>query len=286
MYYGGIEAGGTKFVCAVIDDQEKVVDRISFPTRGPEETLIDVFAFFKKYPIASLGVGSFGPIDVNKNSKTYGYITSTPKLKWQNFAFLKTLEDHFSIPVAFSTDVNAAAYGELLRGAGKGLSDLIYLTIGTGIGGGIITNGHILNAYNASETGHILIRRSPSDTYEGCCPFHKDCLEGMASGPAIEGRYGKKAFDLTNQEDVWILEADYIAQALMNYTLILRPEKIILGGGVMHQKHLLPLIREKFTSLLANYVDVPPVEEYIVLPGLDDNAGIMGSILLGKDLLH
>lgn len=285
MYYGAIEAGGTKFVCAVYDENNTLVKRISLPTRSPEETLADVFAFFEEYPVESLGVGSFGPIDVNENSDTYGYITSTPKLKWQNFAFLDALKEKITAPIAFTTDVNTSAYGEFKSGSAKGLSHTVYLTVGTGIGAGIIVNGKLLSTYSTPEAGHVLVRRVPGDNYEGCCPFHKDCLEGMASGPALEGRYKEKAINLTDQKEVWEMEANYLAQALMSYTLILRPERIILGGGVMNQAHLLPLIHENLTYLLAGYIQTPPMEEYVVLPGLGDDAGIMGAMLLGKELL-
>lgn len=285
MYYGAIEAGGTKFVCAVYDENNTLVKRISLPTRSPEETLADVFAFFEEYPVESLGVGSFGPIDVNENSDTYGYITSTPKLKWQNFAFLDALKEKITAPIAFTTDVNTSAYGEFKSGSAKGLSHAVYLTVGTGIGAGIIVNGKLLSTYSTPEAGHVLVRRVPGDSYEGCCPFHKDCLEGMASGPALEGRYKEKAINLTDQKEVWEMEANYLAQALMSYTLILRPEQIILGGGVMNQAHLLPLIHENLTYLLAGYIQTPPMEEYVVLPSLGDDAGIMGAMLLGKELL-
>ncbi|MCL6572120.1 MAG: ROK family protein [Bacillus sp. (in: Bacteria)] len=285
MVYGAIEAGGTKFVCAISNDQFEIIERISFPTMSPEETLNSVFTFFDHYSLKSIGIGSFGPIDVNKNSKTYGYVTTTPKLGWSNFDFVGSVKDRYQIPVAWTTDVNASAYGEIKKGNARGCDSCLYITVGTGIGAGAVINGKLLEGYGHPEMGHLLVRLHPDDTYSGSCPYHGCCFEGLASGPAIEGRYGVKGHLLEKETRVWEMEAYYIAQALVNYTLILRPEKVILGGGVMKQKQLFPLIRNEFTKLMGNYIPTPELNHYIVEPGLGDDAGISGCLLLAAETL-
>ena len=281
--FGAIEAGGTKFVCAVSDENFTIKERVSIPTTTPEETMTEVFSFFDQYELTAIGIGSFGPIDVNKESDTYGYITSTPKAAWKFYDFLGSVKNRYSVPIGWTTDVNAAALGEIKLGAAKGLKSCVYLTVGTGIGGGAVINGELLEGYGHPEMGHIPVRLHPNETYKGTCPYHGDCLEGIAAGPAIEGRFGKKGHLLADQEEVWEIEAYYLAQALMNYTLILSPERIVLGGGVMKQKQLYPLVRQKFAELINDYVQVPDLEQYIVAPGLEDNAGILGSLLLAAD---
>ncbi|WP_317450554.1 ROK family protein [Desemzia incerta] len=281
--FGAIEAGGTKFVCAVSDENFTIKERVSIPTTTPEETMTEVFSFFDQYELTAIGIGSFGPIDVNKESDTYGYITSTPKTSWKFYDFLGSVKNRYSVPIGWTTDVNAAALGEIKLGAAKGLKSCVYLTVGTGIGGGAVINGELLEGYGHPEMGHIPVRLHPNETYKGTCPYHGDCLEGIAAGPAIEGRFGKKGHLLADQEEVWEMEAYYLAQALMNYTLILSPERIVLGGGVMKQKQLYPLVRQKFAELINDYVQVPDLEQYIVAPGLEDNAGILGSLLLAAD---
>jgi fructokinase len=283
MYYGGIEAGGTKFICAISNEQFEIIEKVSIPTTTPAETLNQVFAFFDHYSLKSIGIGTFGPIDVNKDSETYGFITTTPKQGWSQFNFLGEVKKRYNIPVAWTTDVNAAAYGEYKKGSAMEKNSCLYLTVGTGIGGGAIVNGHILDGFGHTEMGHILIRQHPEDHYKGKCPYHHNCLEGLAAGPSIEERYGKKGFELESDEKVWEMESYYLAQALVDFTLILRPEKIILGGGVMKQKQLFPLIRKAFNKLINNYVTTPELDDYIVSPGLGDEAGIMGCLLLGAD---
>lgn len=281
--FGAIEAGGTKFVCAVSDKNFIIKDRVSIPTTTPEETMTEVFSFFDQYELKAIGIGSFGPIDVNKESDTYGYITSTPKTAWKFYDFLGSVKNRYSVPIGWTTDVNAAALGEIKLGAAKGLKSCVYLTVGTGIGGGAVINGELLEGYGHPEMGHIPVRLHPNETYKGTCPYHGDCLEGIAAGPAIEGRFGKKGHLLADREEVWEMEAYYLAQALMNYTLILSPERIVLGGGVMKQKQLYALVRQKFAELINDYVQVPNLEQYIVAPGLEDNAGILGSLLLAAE---
>jgi fructokinase len=242
MVIGGVEAGGTKFICAVGDENGNVIERIQFPTTIPLETMPQVIDFFKKFAVQAIGVGSFGPIDINPTSPTYGHITTTPKTKWRNFPIIQTIKKALDVPIGFNTDVNAAALGEAASGAAKGLDSCLYITVGTGIGAGAVVNGQLLQGFSHPEMGHILIRRHPNDSYAGKCPYHRDCFEGLASGPAIEERWGKKGSELANQREVWELEAFYIAQALMQYILILSPQKIILGGGVMNQKQFFPSI--------------------------------------------
>ncbi|WP_277631020.1 ROK family protein [Atopococcus tabaci] len=283
---GAIEAGGTKFVCAVSDDQLTIQERVTIPTTTPEETMKQVFAFFDRFEIAAIGVGSFGPIDINTESPTYGYITTTPKTAWENFDFLGSLKTRYDVPMGWTTDVNAAALGELEKGAAKENHSCVYLTVGTGIGGGAVVNGQPLEGFGHPEMGHLLVRTHPDDSFEGLCPYHGNCLEGLASGPAIEKRYGKKGHELGDRNEVWEMEADYLAQALVSYALVLSPEKFILGGGVMKQQQLFPMIREKFTEKMAGYVAVPEMNSYIVPPGLGDDAGITGSLILAQRELN
>ncbi|AQY51780.1 fructokinase [Listeria weihenstephanensis FSL R9-0317] len=282
MVFGAIEAGGTKFVVAVGDASGNVLKRETYPTTEPAETMRSVEQFFKQYEgeLEAIGVGSFGPIDVRKSSPTYGYITSTPKLAWRNYDIVGALKKAFSVPIGFTTDVNAAALGEVTLGAAEGLSSCMYITIGTGIGAGAVVNGKILEGYSHPEMGHIMVRRHKHDRYQGNCPYHDDCLEGLAAGGAIEKRWGKKSIELAENEEVWNLEAHYIAQALMNYSLILSPERIVIGGGVMKQRQVFPLVRKKLKTLIAGYIQLPNLEEYIVPPKLEDDAGITGCILL------
>ena len=284
MLLGAIEAGGTKLVCAVGDENGGVMERVSFPTTTPKETLEKVVSFFKGKNIEALGVGSFGPIDPNVNSKNYGYITTTPKPHWGNYDILGELKNHFKLPMGFDTDVNGAALGELKWGAAKNLKSAMYITVGTGIGAGAVVEGNMIHGLLHPEMGHILIRRDPSDQYKGGCPFHSDCLEGLASGPAIEERWGKKAYELPVDHEAWDLEAYYLAQALVNYILIISPEKIILGGGVMKQNQLFPKIRKNVKEILNGYINkkeiLEGIDDYIVSPGLEDNAGICGALAL------
>ncbi|CAM4165100.1 ROK family protein [Listeria ivanovii] len=285
MVYGAIEAGGTKFVVAIGKESGEIIKRESYPTTEPAETMKAVIQFFKQYQdeLKAIGIGSFGPIDIRKSSPTYGYITQTPKLAWRNYDIVGAMKREFNVPIGFTTDVNAAALGEVSLGAAEGLSSCIYLTIGTGIGGGAVVSGKILEGFSHPEMGHIMVRCHKLDRFTGSCPSHSDCLEGLAAGGAIEKRWGKKAVELADDEEVWNLEAHYIAQALMNYTLILSPERIILGGGVMKQRQLFPLIRQKLKALVNNYVQLPDLERYIVPPKLEDDAGITGCVLLAVD---
>lgn len=282
MYFGGIEAGGTKFVCAVADENQQIVEKVSISTTTPEETLAKVFQFFDAYPLKAMGIGSFGPIGIDQTQENYGFVLATPKKGWANFDFLGSMKEKYAIPFAWTTDVNAAAYGELKKGAAQGKNSCIYLTVGTGIGAGVVLNGEIFQGIAHPEMGHIYVKRHPQDTYEGTCPYHKDCLEGLAAGPSLEARTGIKGQELPEDHPVWDIQAFYIAQALMNYALTLAPEKIILGGGVMNQEHLLQKIRQQFLEQMAGYMETPAPEEYIVRWGLPNESGIIGSLLLAE----
>ncbi|MCI1134312.1 ROK family protein [Enterococcus gallinarum] len=287
--YGSIEAGGTKFVCAIGDEEMTIKERVSFPTTTPEETMALVIDFFKKYEdqLVGIGIGSFDSIDIHRDSATYGYITSTPKLAWQNFDFVGTMKQAFPIPIAWITDVNAAAYGEYVFGKGKGLSSVVYYTIGTGVGGGALQDGRFVEGFSHPEMGHMLVVPHPDDSFEGSCPFHGNCLEGMAADPAIEKRLGKKGQELSEDEPFWSIEAEYIAQCAYNTTLMLSPDVIIFGGGVMKQRHMVEKVHQAFERLVNGYVKTPAVADYIVTPELEDNAGTLGCLALAREaVLH
>lgn len=285
MRIGGIEAGGTKMVCAVGDEKGELFERVTIPTRQPEETFEEMIRYFSDKQIEALGIGCFGPVDLNRSSATYGFITSTPKPGWKNTDVVGKFQKAFSVPVGFDTDVNGAILGEVMLGAAKGCENAIYITVGTGIGVGVYVNGGLLHGLVHSEGGHILLAKHPKDTYSGKCPYHGCCFEGLASGPAIEERWGKKAEMLADEMNVWELESYYIAQAITNYILTYSPQKIILWGGVMHQNQLFEQIRAKVPELLSGYIQHPAVTEkiadYIVPPALGDNPGILGAIQLG-----
>lgn len=285
MRVGAIEAGGTKFVCGVGNEQGEILERISFPTEAPETTLEQAAAFFRDKGIEAIGIGSFGPIDLDRSSPAYGRVTTTPKPGWAGFDFVGYMKRCLPVPVGFDTDVNAAVFGEAKWGAAKGLDSCVYYTIGTGVGVGVYAEGKLVHGLVHPEGGHVLIRRHPEDPFKGACPFHGDCLEGMASGPAIEKRWGVKGSELPDDHQAWELEAYYLAQALSGTILLLSPKKVILGGGVMHQEQLFPLIREQVARSLNGYVAAPAIlngmDDYIVPPALGDNAGLCGALALG-----
>ncbi len=285
MNIGAIEAGGTKFICGIVNQQGEVLERISIPTTSPDETMEQVIKYFKTKEFECLGLACFGPVDLNRKSKQYGYITSTPKVKWQNFDILGVLKTEFNCPIGFDTDVNGAALAELKYGAAQGLESCIYITVGTGIGAGAVINGQMVNGLLHPEMGHVYVRRHPQDKYKGKCAFHDDCLEGLAAGPALWERYGQNPLELSENVEVWEMESYYLAQALMNYILIVSPQKIIMGGGVMEQKQLFPLIRKDVQKLLNGYIDKPEIEsdDYIIAPKLGNNAGLIGSSLIGLE---
>lgn len=282
--YGALEAGGTKMVCGIGTKEGVILYRESFPTTSPEETMKNIIDFFSKYDIKALGIGAFGPVDVNKNSKTYGRILDTPKTLWKNYDILGTLKDALNIPVEIDTDVNGSCLGELTYGSGKGLKSLVYITVGTGIGIGVAVEGNLVHGMLHPEGGHIYVPIAENDDFAGVCPYHGRCLEGMASGVSIEKRWNQKAYDLKDIAEVWEMEAHYLSYGIVNYILTYSPEKIILGGGVIKQEQLLPLIREKVQTLLNGYINVPliqDIENYIVISNMNDNQGLLGCIALG-----
>ncbi len=288
MRLGALEAGGTKMVCAIGNDKGEIFHQMEVPTLTPEETIPSIIQYFKEGNIEALGIGCFGPIDLNKSSSTYGFITSTPKLAWQNYNIVGAFQEALSLPIGFDTDVNGSILGEATWGCAKDVASSIYITIGTGVGVGIYQQGELLHGMLHPEAGHILLPKHPLDTYKGKCPYHSNCLEGLAAGPAIEERWGKKAKDLVDLAEVWELEAYYIAHALVNYILTLAPHKIILGGGVMHQEQLFPLIRQKVVELLNGYLitkELQNMESYIVPASLEGNQGIMGCLQLAVRVL-
>jgi len=285
--FGALEAGGTKMVCAIGTEDGQILSRISLPTRDPATTVPEMLAYFRQYDLSAIGIGCFGPIDLNKHSQTYGYITSTPKLAWQDYPIVRAFTDGLGIPVGFDTDVNAAALGESVYGCCRDVSNSIYITIGTGVGVGVIIGKQPHHGMLHPEGGHIFLAPHPEDPMQvGVCPFHRNCLEGYASGPAVEKRWGKKGADLADEGKVWELEAYYIAQAICSYIMILSPERIVLGGGIMHQQQLLPLIRQQVAAQMAGYIRCPQMddlESYIVGASLADNQGILGCIQLAAN---
>jgi fructokinase len=286
MLYGALEAGGTKMVCAIGDENGKILERTKIPTTTPEETMPPIFDFFKDKGIKAIGIACFGPIDLNKDSATYGSITSTPKKGWSGYNIVEETKKALGIPVGFDTDVNGSMLGEATWGCAKGVSDAIYLTIGTGVGGGVISNGKLLHGMLHPEVGHIRLPRVEGDPGKSVCPFHDNCLEGLAAGPSIKARWGVSADQLADRAEVWEIESEYIATALMSYALILSPQKIILGGGVMHQEQLFPLIRKKFKELVNGYIvtkEMEDLDNYIVPASLNDDQGIMGAVKLAID---
>jgi len=292
-FYGGIEAGGTKFVCVVASGPGQVVDEIRFMTTTPEETLGKTIQFFQPFvdsaQVSAIGVGAFGPLDLNPKSPTYGFITSTPKPGWSNTDVLGMLQRALRINVALDTDVNVAGLGEYKWGASKGCDPSLYLTIGTGIGGGYIKDGKSLIGMLHPEMGHLRIPHNRElDPFPGSCPFHGDCCKGLTNGPAIEKRLGVTGAMVSSNDPFWDIEADYIASALMNYILTLSPKKIILGGGVMQREFLFPKVRQRVRELLNGYVAskslMENIDDYILPPGLGNQAGSLGAIALAMQM--
>lgn len=291
QFFGGIEAGGTKVVCAIGSGPNDMRAQTRFPTTTPTETIANVVSFFQKHqkntPLSAIGIASFGPIDPNPASPTYGYVTSTPKPGWANYNFVGALRETFDLPIGFDTDVNGAALGEYCYGAAQGLDTFIYLTIGTGLGGGGMVNGKLMHGLLHPEMGHMFIPHNwDADPYAGWCKYHGDCWEGLAAGPAIADRWKKKAQELPINHPAWELEAHYLSLGLINIITTLSPQRIIMGGGVMEQHQLFPLIYERVRSLLNGYIQSPQIlehmDEYIVPPALGDRAGVLGAIALAE----
>ena len=283
MIIGALEVGGTKMVCAVGDENGTIKEQISIPTLTPQETLPKIKEYFYDKNIEALGIGCFGPIDLKRESQTYGYITETPKIPWRNCDIVGEFKKTFKVPIGFDTDVHASLLGEATWGAAKGIKNAIYMTVGTGVGLGILAEGSLVHGMLHPEAGHILLRPHPQDTFSGRCPYHKNCFEGLACGPAVEERWGEKGIELAQKDEVWELEAYYIAQALYNYILIISPEIIILGGGIMQQEKLFGLIRKEIERLNGSYLltrELKSLDTYIVPAALGGDQGIAGAIKL------
>jgi len=296
VLFGGIEGGGTKFVCAVGDDSGEILARQRFPTVTPQTTLHQAITFLKNQEvlrgerIAAIGIGSFGPVDLDPASEHYGHITRTPKPGWAFADVVGSVQLAFpDVPVAFDTDVNTAALGEHRWGAAQDWNTFAYLTVGTGIGGGVIVDGRMLHGLIHPEMGHVLLPRRDDDPLaRGVCPFHPNCLEGLASGPSLEARWNVPGETLSPDHPAWDLEAYYLAHALADFMCTLSPQGIILGGSVMHQQQLFPLIRQKVHDLLNGYLVHPRLDDldsFIVPPGLNDDAGVRGAIALAQAAL-
>ena len=289
--FGGIEAGGTKFVCAVGTGPDDLREETRFSTTTPDETIGQAIEFFeaqaKNEPLAAIGIASFGPVDPDPTSDSWGYITTTPKPNWANTEFAGAIKKVLNVPVGFDTDVNGAALGEHRWGAAQGLDTFIYLTIGTVVGGGGMINGRLMHGLGHPEMGHIYLPPHPDDpTPAGFCPFHGNCLEGMTNGPALEKRWGQPGETLPADHQAWELEAHYLALGLVSFICTLSPQRIIMGGGVMDQQHLFPMVHQQVQTLLNGYVQSPAIleeiDDYIVPPGLGNKAGVLGAIALAE----
>lgn len=291
VIYGGIEAGGTKFICAVGTGPDDLRAEVRFPTTTPDESIGRAITFFQEQarqsPLAAIGIASFGPVDLDRSSPTYGYVSPTTKPGWAHADFAMRVERALGLPVGFDTDVNGAALGEYRWGAAQGLDTFLYLTVGTGIGGGGMVGGQLIHGLIHPEMGHIRVpHERQRDPYPGICDFHGDCLEGLASGPALAARWGQPAETLPADHPAWELEAHYLALGLVNYICTFSPQRIILGGGVMQQRHLFPLIRRRVQELLNGYLRTPAIlseiDRYIVPPALGSRAGVLGAIALAQ----
>jgi len=284
--FGAIEAGGTKFLCAIGNQAGDIVDEARFETRMPHSTLAEVRDYFEssraKFGVlTALGVGAFGPLDLNPASPTFGFITSTPKAGWNNTDLAGTLGRELQLPVSLDTDVNAAALGELRWGA-PSLESLAYVTVGTGIGVGVVHHGRPVHGLMHPEIGHVSVRRHPDDLgFAGACPFHGDCLEGLASGKALVARTGRPLSDAPPDDPIWVIEADYLGQLCALLLLCHSPQRILIGGGVM-QSRLYPDIRQRMLYWLKDYVSAPEIKSpgYITAPALSTRSGIMGALHL------
>ncbi len=293
--FGGIEAGGTKFVCAVGTGPEDIRAEIRLPTESSEITMGRVIDFFRgqqeQHDIAAIGVASFGPVDPDPDSLTFGHITNTPKPGWANTPVAPILRDAFDVPIGFDTDVNVAALGEHSWGAAQEVDTFVYLTIGTGIGGGGMVDGNLLHGLIHPEMGHIAIPHNwERDPFAGTCPFHGDCWEGLANGPALEERWGQAGESLPEGHEAWSLEAHYIALGVTSIMMILSPQMVVLGGGVMEQAHLFPLVHREVQTQLNGYIQSPAIleeiESYIVPPALGGRSGVLGAIALAQRALQ
>jgi len=293
--YGGIEAGGTKFVCAVGSGPDDVRAEVRFPTSTPAEALGKSIAFFREqhalHPLTSVGVACFGPVDPDPTSPTFGYVTTTPKPYWAHTDVVGVLQSALGMPIGFDSDVNGAALGEHRWGAAQGLDTFVYLTVGTGLGGGAMVNGKLVHGLMHPEMGHMRVPHDrQADPYPGWCTYHGDCWEGLTCGPAIEGRWNISARDLPPAHPAWALEAHYLALGIVSIITVLAPQRVIMGGGVMDQSHLFPMIRQDVAAVLNGYIQRPQladqIDAYIVPPGLGNRAGVLGAIALAQDVAN
>lgn len=286
---GALEAGGTKMVLAVGTADGTVLEREEIPTTAPEDVVPRMVAWFAEREVAALGVGAFGPTGVNPRSADYGRVLDTPKPGWRGYDFRGELMRGLGVPVGYDTDVNAACLGEATFGAARGLDVVVYLTVGTGVGAGVMIDGHLLHGMLHPEAGHILVTRRPGDDAPSTCPFHDCCLEGLAAGPAIERRWGAAGVELADRPEVWELESDYLAQALTSYVMCYSPQRIILGGGVMKQGQLFGLVREKLAANIGGYLrtrELADLDGYVVPASLGGDQGILGGIELARRALE
>lgn len=283
---GALEAGGTKMVMAVGDGRLAIVRSAICATRLPDETVQDILAFFRVEKIDALGIASFGPVNLDRHSPQYGAITNTPKLAWRNYPLLQTLRDALGVPCAMDTDVNAAVWAEAQQGAAQGLKNALYFTVGTGIGGGLLSEGRLVHGMIHPEWGHVIVSRHEEDPLtRGICPYHANCVEGFASGPSMQARWGMPASELPDGHRGWEMQAYYLAQLCVNAMMAVSPERILLGGGVMHRESLLPLVRKQVTALLGGYLSHARLEDmdsYLCPPALYPDSGIKGALLLAQ----
>lgn len=292
--YGGIESGGTKFFCIIGNNPDKIVAETRIPTTTPNDTIHKVIEFFRPYAITgdltAVGIASFGPLDLNPKSGTYGFITSTPKPGWANIDLLGLIQRQLNLPIAFDTDVNAAAFGEKFWNEEVNCSDpFLYMTVGTGIGIGVIINGKPIHGLIHAEAGHISILHDwQNDPFRGVCPFHGDCLEGLASGLAIYNRWGQLPETLSNDHPAWDLEAEYISLGLINLIYTYSPQQIVIGGGVSQHPGLIELVRAKVQKRNNGYVQSSMLEEninkYIRSPFLGTKSGALGAMAMAINM--
>jgi fructokinase len=288
--FGGIETGGSKWVCAVGTGPDDLRATETIPTTTPAETIAGAVAFFEQEgPVDAIGIGSFGPVDQMTSSPSWGHITTTPKPGWANTDVGQEVRRRLGVPVAFDTDVNAAALGEHRWGASQSLDTFAYITVGTGIGGGGMARGHLLHGLVHPEFGHLRIPHDTrADPFPGACPYHGDCWEGLASGRAIEARWGRSGHELLDRDEVWQLEATYLALGLVSVICVLSPQRIVLGGGVGTTPGLLSLVRPRIVALLNGYLDSKAVGDeiasYVVPPALGTRSGVLGAIALAEAL--
>lgn len=284
---GSIEAGGTKMICAVGTIEGKIIEEVQFPTLTPPESIPKMLEFFKKFPIKALGIATFGPVVLDKNAPNYGCLTTKIKPGWQNFSYLNAFKE-LNVPIGLDTDVNGSCIGEMSFGAAKGLKNVVYITIGTGIGIGVCSEGNLVHGIQHPEGGHIYLSRREDDKGKCVCPYHNSCFEGLAGGPSLQQRYNLSHEEMQKRPEIWDLEAYYIAQAILSYIYIVCPQRIILGGGVMQQTQLYPLIRQKLKEVNNEYYSCAAMDDLdslIVPESLKGKQGILGGITLGYNAL-